>query len=343
LLTTGLARGTTRPEGTVIPTAHVTLTAPSSKEMIAIRMGRASVLVFCMILCSLIISSFGGHGSATATSSSSKISMVSKKRILTELRDITSSSLTFATPFNTSDKDECGIRLSPMKRNLLEWHFSFTGMEQSVFEGGVYHGRIILHPDYPNRAPSISILTPNGRWEVNKDICLSATSYHQETWDSNWNLRTLVLSLRNFMITQPREIGSISSTPAKQLALAQHSRMYDCPICKASHSSLVLPSGISEGSVGGVPRSKIKVVSSTLADIDKLIQQTASGSIPAVATGITTRSQRRRERVGRKVQTGSKHGHHSLIGSRGLARILACLVGVMISTLFMANVQSHFV
>ena len=29
--------------------------------------------------------------------------------------------------------------------------------------------------DYPRSAPSICVMTPNGRWEPNKNICLSAT------------------------------------------------------------------------------------------------------------------------------------------------------------------------
>ena len=35
------------------------------------------------------------------------------------------------------------------------------------------HGRIQLDPDYPRKAPIISLLTPSGRWDVNKPICLS--------------------------------------------------------------------------------------------------------------------------------------------------------------------------
>ena len=62
-----------------------------------------------------------------------------------------------------------------MKGNLLEFHFSFTGIEGTSYDGGIYHGRILLHPDYPRKAPAISVLTPTGRWECGKDICLSGT------------------------------------------------------------------------------------------------------------------------------------------------------------------------
>jgi hypothetical protein len=37
------------------------------------------------------------------------------------------------------------------------------------------------------------MLTPNGRFEVNKKICLTNTSYHQESWaPAGWNIRTFL-------------------------------------------------------------------------------------------------------------------------------------------------------
>lgn len=43
--------------------------------------------------------------------------------------------------------------------NLFEWHFSIRGPPNSDFEGGIYHGRITLPPDYPMKPPSIILLT----------------------------------------------------------------------------------------------------------------------------------------------------------------------------------------
>eukprot|EP00600_Ochromonadales_sp_CCMP1393_P005853 CAMPEP_0174961698 /NCGR_PEP_ID=MMETSP0004_2-20121128/4385_1 /TAXON_ID=420556 /ORGANISM="Ochromonas sp., Strain CCMP1393" /LENGTH=264 /DNA_ID=CAMNT_0016210173 /DNA_START=150 /DNA_END=944 /DNA_ORIENTATION=+ len=122
---------------------------------------------------------------------------------------------------------------------MLEWHFSFTGVEGTPYEGGVYHGRIKLHREYPQKAPAISMMTPSGRWVVNQDICLSASAHHPETWNPNWNLRTLVLSLRGFMTTKPAEIGSIRSTVAQQQLYAQLSRSFRCPCCDLTHAHLL--------------------------------------------------------------------------------------------------------
>lgn len=205
------------------------------------------ILLFLFIYTSETISKSGSK-SGTA------ISALTIRRITSELKDLTNLGISIDIPFNNT-KDECGVRLSPLKSNLLEWHFSFTGVEGSSYEGGVYHGKIRLHQEYPRMAPKICLLTPSGRWEVEKDICLSgnkitiefnqifitvlASAHHQETWNPNWNLRTLVMSLRGFMTTQPREIGSISTTLNEQIALAKMSKYWYCKTCKVSHSRLL--------------------------------------------------------------------------------------------------------
>eukprot|EP00064_Thunnus_orientalis_P013449 superscaffoldBa00002190_g13488 len=71
--------------------------------------------------------------------------------------------------------------------NLFEWHFSVRGPPDSDFDGGVYHGRIVLPPEYPMKPPSIILLTPNGRFEVGKKICLSISGHHPETWQPSWS------------------------------------------------------------------------------------------------------------------------------------------------------------
>lgn len=176
-------------------------------------------------------------GANTAKSGKSKSSLLAKKRILSELRELNGLGLLLDQPFNTTG-DECGIRLGPMKDNFFCWHFSITGVEGSHFEGGLYHGRILLHPEYPRKAPTICMLTPNGRWEIGKEICLSASAHHPETWDPKWNLRTLVLSLRSFMLTHPREIGGIHTRPEVQKKLAAASRSFVCGICGVNHATI---------------------------------------------------------------------------------------------------------
>lgn len=82
----------------------------------------------------------------------------------------------------------CWVEPNPthLQGNVLEWHFTIRGPTETEFEGGVYHGRIVLPPEYPFKPPNIMLLTPNGRFETKKLICLSISAFHPETWQPAW-------------------------------------------------------------------------------------------------------------------------------------------------------------
>ncbi|XP_060582791.1 ubiquitin-conjugating enzyme E2 J1-like [Ruditapes philippinarum] len=120
----------------------------------------------------------------------------------------------------------------PLEDNLFEWHFTIRGPADSEFDGGLYHGRIILPPEYPMKPPSIIILTPNGRFEVNKKICLSISGHHPESWQPSWSLRTALLAIIGFMPTHGAgALGSLDYSPDERKILAKRSQDYNCPSC----------------------------------------------------------------------------------------------------------------
>lgn len=43
--------------------------------------------------------------------------------------------------------------------NMFDWHFTLRGPRDTEFEGGIYHGRILLPSDYPFKPPNIILLT----------------------------------------------------------------------------------------------------------------------------------------------------------------------------------------
>lgn len=47
----------------------------------------------------------------------------------------------------------------PLEDNLFEWHFTVRGPPSTEFEGGFYHGRILLPSQYPMQPPNIILLT----------------------------------------------------------------------------------------------------------------------------------------------------------------------------------------
>ncbi|XP_050026417.1 ubiquitin-conjugating enzyme E2 J1-like [Dermacentor andersoni] len=120
----------------------------------------------------------------------------------------------------------------PLDDNLFEWHFTVRGPPESEFEGGIYHGRVILPPDYPMKPPSIILLTPNGRFETNKKICLSISGHHPESWQPSWSLRTALLAIIGFMPTHGSgAIGSLDYSPQERKQLAKKSQTWSCPNC----------------------------------------------------------------------------------------------------------------
>ncbi|XP_014208752.1 ubiquitin-conjugating enzyme E2 J1 isoform X2 [Copidosoma floridanum] len=120
----------------------------------------------------------------------------------------------------------------PLEENLFEWHFTVQGPMSTEFEGGVYHGRIILPPEYPMKPPNIILLTPNGRFEINKKICLSISGHHPETWQPSWSIRTALLALIAFMPTPGNgTIGSLDYTPEERQKLAKKSLNWHCDSC----------------------------------------------------------------------------------------------------------------
>lgn len=129
----------------------------------------------------------------------------------------------------------------PLEDNLFEWHFSVRGPPDSDFDGGVYHGRIVLPPEYPMKPPSIILLTPNGRFEVGKKICLSISGHHPETWQPSWSIRTALIAIIGFMPTKGEgAIGSLDYTPEERRALAKKSQDFCCETCSCSMRSALL-------------------------------------------------------------------------------------------------------
>ena len=98
---------------------------------------------------------------------------------------------------------------SPLEENLFEWHFTIRGPPGTAFEGGRYHGRITLPPEYPFKPPSIALLNKSGRFEVGKKICLSVSSHHPEQWQPAWGIRTL--SRRSSPSSRRRSMGATAS------------------------------------------------------------------------------------------------------------------------------------
>lgn len=131
------------------------------------------------------------------------------KRIQKEYKDLT---------LNPIDN----IIIIPDVDNIYIWHYLIFGT-QEPYINGTYYGILTLHEDYPMKAPRIIIKTPNGRFKPDTRLCFSMSDYHQETWNPNWNIRTIMLGFYSFMLEESSTEGSIETDFLTRQQLAKNS------------------------------------------------------------------------------------------------------------------------
>ena len=96
----------------------------------------------------------------------------------------------------------------------------------------MYHGRILLPPEYPFKPPHIVMLTPTGRFEINTKVCLSFSAFHPELWQPAWGIRLILEALISFLPT-PADgaVGALDWSATERKKLAKQSVHFECPVC----------------------------------------------------------------------------------------------------------------
>ncbi|KAJ8977923.1 hypothetical protein NQ317_002897 [Molorchus minor] len=104
------------------------------------------------------------------------------------------------------------ITAEPLPTNILEWHYVVCGPENSPYEGGYYHGKLVFPREFPFKPPSIYMITPNGRFKTNKKLCLSISDFHPDTWNPAWSVSTILTGLLSFMLEISPTLGSMETS-----------------------------------------------------------------------------------------------------------------------------------
>ncbi|KAI5948960.1 UBC6 [Candida theae] len=119
------------------------------------------------------------------------------------------------------------ITAKPNDENILEWHYIITGPPNTPFEHGQYHGLLRFPQEYPFKPPSISMITPNGRFACNTRLCLSMSDYHPDTWNPAWSVATILTGLLSFMTGEESTTGSITTSENVRRKLARDSKKWN--------------------------------------------------------------------------------------------------------------------
>ena len=108
------------------------------------------------------------------------------------------------------------IQALPSPTNILEWHYVLRGDPDSVYAGGVYHGRIVFPREFPYKPPALYMNTPNGRFQTGCRLCLSISDFHPETWNCLLGVSAILLSLQSFFYENTPTTGSCTGVPAQE-------------------------------------------------------------------------------------------------------------------------------
>lgn len=120
-----------------------------------------------------------------------------------------------------------GVIAEPNESDILVWHYAVRGPVDTPYQGGIYIGKIKFHPDYPLKAPSIYMLTPSGRFECNKKICMSMSDFHPESWNPLWSVATIIQGIQSFMASDELTTGGMKASDMDRKKFAAVSMVYN--------------------------------------------------------------------------------------------------------------------
>jgi ubiquitin-conjugating enzyme E2 J2 len=120
-----------------------------------------------------------------------------------------------------------GIIAEPDESNILKWHYAIQGPSETSFQGGIYVGKLVFATDYPMKGPSISMLTPNGRFKTNMRLCMSMSDFHPESWNPMWSVSSIIQGIQSFMASTELTTGGLKSPESEHKRLAAVSMDYN--------------------------------------------------------------------------------------------------------------------
>jgi ubiquitin-conjugating enzyme E2 J2 len=120
-----------------------------------------------------------------------------------------------------------GIIAEPDESNILKWHYAIQGPSETAFDGGIYVGKLTFPSEYPMKAPSVYMLTPSGRFQINTRLCMSMSDFHPESWNPLWSVSSIIQGIQSFMASTELTTGGLRSPESEHKKLASGSMEYN--------------------------------------------------------------------------------------------------------------------
>ena len=132
--------------------------------------------------------------------------------------------------------------------NLHKCYFMLHSLDGD-YKDGFYIGKIVFPRDYPFSPPDVFFFTPNGRFEINKKICFSFTSFHPETWNPFWNISNMLIGIISFMYENSKTHGGLETCSLIKKEFARESitfNLSDPKLKKLFHKDIMRIAKIDE-------------------------------------------------------------------------------------------------
>lgn len=144
-----------------------------------------------------------------------KLDKLTLKRLDGEIKDLLKNRINFCQAIRDED-------------NPLIFYFLLRGDDDSHYHNGFYLGKIILPSNYPSKPGDFMMLTPNGRFEINKKICLTNSGYHSNDWNVMWSIRNMIIGFYSIFIDDNTNgISHIKMSKKDRINLANESINYN--------------------------------------------------------------------------------------------------------------------
>ena len=109
------------------------------------------------------------------------------------------------------------FKIHVSESNIMDWYIVYSNLDDERFNEGEYILHVKLQDGYPFKPPEFKWLTPNGRFEINTKICYNISTYHSESWNPLWRMRTIIIGIMSMFLDKSTDgIGHIRNTSLEQ-------------------------------------------------------------------------------------------------------------------------------